>query len=208
MRPVVQVQGDVPGFLAAQTQAIEDVTTAAVDAVTREVKDSWRAQVRGALGGRLAGAVRGVVYPNNTTSLNAAGLVYTNAPKIIAAHERGATIRSRHGRFLAIPTPAAGKGAVTPGEWQFRNGRKLTFVPTGGGRAVLVAEGVRVGARGAARVMRRVTRSRATTAVPIFVLVPVVKLPKRLDLLGSGKAIGGTLSGRLRAAIAGVRARG
>jgi hypothetical protein len=38
-------------------------------------------------------------------------LIYTKAPQIIRAFDEGAVIRSRRGRFLAIPTQnAPGKG--------------------------------------------------------------------------------------------------
>jgi hypothetical protein len=39
--------------------------------------------------------------------LDAASLVYTKAPQIIRAFDEGAVIRSRRGRFLAIPTENA-----------------------------------------------------------------------------------------------------
>ena len=39
--------------------------------------------------------------------LDAASLVYTNAPQIIRAFDEGAVIRSKRGRFLAIPTENA-----------------------------------------------------------------------------------------------------
>ena len=50
-------------------------------------------------------------YPNQR--LDAASLVYTKAPQIIRAFDEGAVVRSRRGRFLAIPTenaPRKGSG--------------------------------------------------------------------------------------------------
>jgi hypothetical protein len=57
------------------------------------------------LGQRLANSWRDKHYPNQR--LDAATLVYTNAPQIIRAFDEGAVIRSRRGRFLAIPTENA-----------------------------------------------------------------------------------------------------
>ena len=57
------------------------------------------------LGQRLANSWRDKHYPNQ--QLDAASLVYTKAPQIIRAFDDGAVIRSRRGRFLAIPTENA-----------------------------------------------------------------------------------------------------
>ncbi|HEY7598666.1 MAG TPA: DUF6441 family protein, partial [Candidatus Limnocylindrales bacterium] len=57
------------------------------------------------LGQRLANSWRDKHYPNQ--KLDAASLVHTKAPQIIRAFDKGAVIRSRRGRFLAIPTESA-----------------------------------------------------------------------------------------------------
>jgi Family of unknown function (DUF6441) len=54
---------------------------------------------------RLANSWRDKHYPNQ--KLDAASLVYTKAPQIIRAFDEGAVIRSKRGRFLAIPTENA-----------------------------------------------------------------------------------------------------
>ena len=78
-------------------------------------------------------------------SLNAAALVWSNAPVIIGAHDTGPLIRSKNGFWLAIPTPAAGKstrgGRITPGEWERRTGLRLRFIYRRRGPSLLVAEG-------------------------------------------------------------------
>ena len=88
--------------------------------------------------------------------------------------------------WLAIPLPAAGKslrgGRITPGEWERRRGLRLRFVYRRRGPSLLVAEG-RLNSKGQAVVSRSKTGSGKVTA-PIFLLVPQVKLPKRLDLDG------------------------
>ena len=71
-------------------------------------------------------------------------------------------------------------GRITPGEWQRRTGLKLKFVYRRSGPSLLVAEG-RVNSAGRA-VESRSKTGRGLTTVPVFILVPQVKLPKRLDL--------------------------
>ena len=73
---------------------------------TRGLKTELRRQVASAgLGQRLANSWRDRHYPNQR--LDAASLVYTKAPQIIRAFDEGALIRSKRGRFLAIPTANA-----------------------------------------------------------------------------------------------------
>lgn len=119
--------------------------------------------------------------------MNASAMVWTNAPKIMAASEKGATIRREAGYWLAIPTDAAGAGKrgrkMTPHEWEQRNGRHLRFVYIARHIAYLVADDVRltkklVAGRGRARKGRQ-----GTSTVVIFTLLPQVRLKKRLDLL-------------------------
>ncbi len=103
---------------------------------------------------------------------------------IVDAHETGPMIRSRDGFWLAIPTEAAGRslrgGRVTPGMRERRSGLRLCFVYRRTRPRLLVAE-ARLNTKGRA-VARRSKTGRGATTVPIFLLVPPVKLPKRLDL--------------------------
>jgi hypothetical protein len=116
--------------------------------------------------------------------LGAAALVWSKAPEIIGAHDRGPLIRSKNGFWLAIPTAAAGKGRkggrMTPGEWERRRGLRLRFVYRRRGPSLLVADG-RLNSRGLGVASRSKT-GRGKATVPIFLLVPQVKLAKRLDL--------------------------
>ena len=86
--------------------------------------------------------------------------------------------------MLAIPTESAGKslrgGRITPGEWERRTGLRLRFIYRRRGPSILVAEG-RLNSKGRAVASRSKT-GRGLTTVPIFLLVPQVKLRKRLDL--------------------------
>jgi hypothetical protein len=81
----------------------------------RGLKTELRRQVASVgLGQRLANSWRDRYYPNQ--KLDAASLVYTKAPQIIRAFDEGAVIRSKRGRFLAIPIEnAPGRGPTASG---------------------------------------------------------------------------------------------
>jgi hypothetical protein len=104
---------------------------------------------------------------------------------IVGAHDAGPLIRSKNGLWLAIPTPAAGKALggrrITPGAWERKTGLRLRFVYRRTGPSLLVADGARINTRGLAAASRSKT-GRGQVTAPIFLLVPQVKLPKRLDL--------------------------
>ena len=92
---------------------------------------------------------------------------------------------SKDGFRLAIPTEAAGRvqrgRRITPGEWERRRGLRLRFVYRRRGPSLLVADRARINTRDQAVASRAKTGRNQVTA-PIFLLVPQVKLPKRLDL--------------------------
>ena len=187
----LEVLGDIGAMMAAEITAGEKAVTKAVDDAGTELKTAWRGQITGAgLGQRLSRTVRSALYPKGQPSLNAAALVWSKAPVIIGAHDTGPLIRSRNGFWLAIPTPAAGKsgrgGRITPGEWERRRGLRLRFIYRPRGPSLLVAEG-RLNTRGVGVASRSKT-GRGLTTVPIFLLVPQVKLRKRLDLSRDAKA--------------------
>jgi hypothetical protein len=194
----VKIDGRLDDLMASEIRAGERAVTAAMKDAGARLKTIWRGDITSAgLGKRLSNTVRAQVYPETTPSLNAAALVFTKAPQIIGAHEEGALIRSSAGRWLAIPTEAAGKGyrggRITPGEWQFRTGVRLRFVQRTGRVALLVADDARVSGRGlAAKKRGRRRRDGILTGaatVPIFILVPQVQLRKRLNLLNDAQAI-------------------
>ena len=76
---------------------------------------------------------------------------------------------------------ALGGRRITPGAWERKTGLRLRFVYRRTGPSLLVADGARINARGLAAVSRSKT-GRGQVTAPIFLLVPQVKLPKRLDL--------------------------
>jgi hypothetical protein len=160
----------------------------------RGLKTELRRQVSGAgLGQRLANSWRDRHYPNR--KLDAASLVYTKAPQIIRAFDEGVLIRSRRGRFLAIPTEnAPRKGTdgkrISPGTFPEHRFGALRFVPRRNGPSLLVVDGLRASFSrntGALRGFRRASdRTRQSgaglTTVVMFLLVLQVKLSKRLDV--------------------------
>lgn len=82
---------------------------------------------------------------------------------------------------------------MTPGEYEKRTGQRLRFVYRKGRSALLVADDARLNKSGQAR--RKGGRRRrdgiltGAQTVPVFVLVPQVKLRKRTDLLPAAEAV-------------------
>ncbi len=185
MRLKLDIGPDIVVMMAAEVTAGERAVTAALREAGTGLKSAWRTQIAGAgLGTRLGNSIRLASYPRSGESLDAAALVWSKAPVIVGAHDTGPLIRSKNGFWLAIPTTAAGKstrgGRTTPGEWERRTGLRLRFIYRRRGPSLLVAEG-RLNTKGRA-VASRSKAGRGATTVPIFLLVPQVKLPKRLDL--------------------------
>ena len=181
MKLNIEFNPDIVALMKAEVAAGEKAVSAAMREAGTSLKSAWRGQITGA---RLGNSIRLASFPKSGDSLNAAALVWSNAPVIIGAHDTGPLIRSRDGFWLAIPTPAAGKstkgGRITPGEWERRTGLRLRFVYRRRGPSMLVAEG-RLNSKGRAVASRSKT-GRGVATVPIFLLVPQVKLRKRLDL--------------------------
>lgn len=190
MKLKLTIQPDIAALMQAEITAGEKAVSTAMREAGNSLKTAWRGQVTGAgLGTRLGNSIRLATYPKGSASLNAAALVWSNAPVIVGAHDAGPLIRSKDGFWLAIPTAAAGKstrgGRITPGEWERRTGLRLRFIYRRRGPSLLVAEG-RLNTKGRAVVSRSKT-GRGVATVPIFLLVPQVKLRKRLHLAGDAE---------------------
>ena len=185
MKLGLDITPDLVAVMAAEIKAGEKAVSAAMREASTGLKSALRGQITQAgLGRRLANSIRSQTYPKAGESLNAAALVWSKAPVIVGAHDTGPLIRSKDSFWLAIPTAAAGKGLkggrITPGEWERRRGLRLRFVYRRRGPSLLVADG-RLNSRGLGVASRSKTwRGKAT--VPIFLLIPQVKLAKRLDL--------------------------
>ena len=186
MKLDISFNPDLLAMMRAQVAAGQKAVSVTMVQAGTSLKAAWRGQITGAgLGQRLANTIRTQTYPKGRNSLDAAALVWSNAPEIIGAHETGPLIRSASGFWLAIPLPAAGKALggkrITPGMWEQKTGLRLRFVYRSRGPSLLVADAVRLNTRGQAAVSKSKTGREQVTA-PIFLLVRQVKLPKRLDL--------------------------
>jgi hypothetical protein len=182
------------GDREAELRDIERAVATGTRDAGRGLKTELRRQVSTTgLGPRLANSWRVRRYPNQ--KLDAASLVYTKAPQIIRAFDEGAVIRSRHGRFLAIPTENAPRRGtdgrrISPSTFpEYRLG-PLRFVPRQSGPSLLVVDGsarlVQQADWAAARLPAGdrpgPSTGRRPGAVVMFLLVPQAKLRKRLDV--------------------------
>jgi hypothetical protein len=194
MRLAVAVVRSLLGDMHTELRDVEDAVSSGTRDAGRGLKSELCRQVSSAgLGQRLANSWRDKHYPNR--KLDAASLVYTKAPQIVRAFDEGAVIRSRRGRFLAIATGNAPRKGIngeriSPSTFPERRFEPLRFVPRSNGPSLLVVDGLRVSYRrqtGELRGFRRATeRARRSgqglTTVVMFLLVPQVKLSKRLDV--------------------------
>ncbi len=181
----LNIDPDIVALMREEIATGERAVSTAIREAGTQLKTAWRGQITGAgLGTRLARSIRSEQYPKGKPSLNAAALVWSKAPVIIGAHNTGPLIRSKNGFWLAIPTPAAGKsargGRISPGEWERRTGLRLRLIYRRRGPSLLVAEG-RLNTKGRAVASRSKT-GRGLLTAPIFLLVPQVRLEKRLNL--------------------------
>ncbi len=198
MRFTLKTDDLVRGLSDIEGDAARCVTRAMREA-TDGLKSDLRADVVDAgLGRRLANTWRGKTFPESGASIEAAAFVWSKAPNIVDAFDRGVTIRSRHGFWLAIPTPAAGatglaatgaRRRITPGGFERRTGMRLRFVYRRGRPSLLVADNARLSKSGLARPntgRKRggavYTRLSGRSTVVVFILVPQVTLRKRLDI--------------------------
>jgi hypothetical protein len=213
VRLVASLGASLTRILEQEVYAGERAVTRGVRAETERLKAELRQQAVSAFGSRgrgIANAWRARMFPQSGESLGAAGIVWTKVPSIIDAFERGATIRARGGRYLAIPTgfnaPQGRRGRgmrVTPQQMvasrqaflrPFRSGRGFVWClpvrqgeSVGRRRAPLIAGGMAEVAtarrKGAAAWQQALL---AQGFVPMFLLVPQVQLAKRLDVRGAG----------------------
>jgi len=195
-RLIAALSGNLQELMAAELKAARHAVTTGVRDATDGLKSELRSQITGAgLGSRLANTWRGEVYPKGRASLGSAGLVYSRAPVVVAAHDQGALIRSKNGFWLAIPLPAAGTGPrgkrMTPGLWERMRGQRLRFVYRSGKPSLLVADNFRAktGKRGgfAAASVSAQKSGRGLTTVPIFLLVPQAQLKKKFDIASAAQ---------------------
>ena len=104
MKIGVKISPDIVALMAAEVKAGQKAVSTTMAEAGASLKSAWRVQITGAgLGQRLANTIRSQTYPKGRNSLDAAALVWSNAPVIIGAHDTGPLIRSKNGFWLAIP---------------------------------------------------------------------------------------------------------
>lgn len=214
MRVKAELIGDLREFARDEYLLLEHAVTGGVARAGRGLQSTLRGQVvSSGLGRRLANAWRLNVYPKGgDVSADAAAVVGTKAPHLIRAFDEGATIRSRDGFFLAIPSnaaPAKGVGGkrLTPSNFPEASLGKLRFVYRRNGPSMLVVDNQRVrkGKRAGfalSRSKRALATGRGLATVPMFFLFPQVKLRKRLDVATAAVAAQAALPGLIDAEFA------
>lgn len=212
MRFNFTVQGDPVAMMEAEIDGAERAVTRGIGLASSGLKADWRGQVVSAgLGQRLANTVRANVYPERMQSISAAALVYSRAPVVVDAHDRGALIRSQSGLWLAIPLGPVAKmrGArgiggkqqyrITPAGWEQKTGRRLRFIYRKGKPALLIDDGtplVRSYTDPVSWTQRKkLKRTNRRMSVPIFLLVPQAQLRRKMDLDRASNAWGDRLPG-------------
>nr|WP_246195371.1 DUF6441 family protein [Paracoccus litorisediminis] len=183
--------------MESQIDAAERGITRGIREAGEGLKTDWRGQVIGAgLGKRLANTVRARGFPSRGQSIGAASLVFSRAPVVVDAHDRGALIRSDRGLWLAIPISEVGrmrgfKGLdnrpgqrITPAGWERRTGRRLRFVYRKGKPSLLIDDGTKLTRDYGTPTdwHRDRGKSRVRAWKPIFLLVPQAKLRKKMEL--------------------------
>lgn len=161
-------------------------------------------------GRSLASAVRYEIYPKSGLARNPAALLYIqpSAEHIFDAFEEGATISAKGGKFLTIPIPGSPASREVFGdkprgqsvlEKLKTRGIEVEFIKATASRpAMLIAKGVRLSAAGKlSKVQRRggkdgqtvnprrkkaASYAKGEASVPLFFLLPKVRIAKRLNL--------------------------
>ena len=150
MKLTATMVGSLKADMQAELRRIERAVPDGVKAAGDGLKGSLRKQVVAAgLGARLSRTWRGRTYPNQ--GHDAASLVWSKAPQIALAFDKGAVIKGKGGKWLAIPTPAAPKRGtggkrLTPATFPTERHGPLRMVRRSGRSALLVVDGVRVSA--------------------------------------------------------------
>lgn len=186
--------------LKAYELRLKRATKIAARETAEGLKTELRSQVFTAgLGLKVANAWRSAAYPKDKDSLNAVASVWSKAPHIIDAYNRGVPIRAKRRKFLAIPTqvcPKIGRDgkAIKPSNFPEERYGELRFVWSKNRRtAFFVADNQRASYskktkefRGFKKASDKAKASgKGLTTVIMFILVPATHPRKRLDVEGA-----------------------
>lgn len=190
--------------------------TRTISTVTKRLERKLEGATQAAVPGRLWRAWQSSTYPVSGPAQDPVGTVWLKG----GSRTRGAvefwtqsgTIRGKSGQFLAIPLPAAGPRGrsrnLTPGEWERAHGVRLKFIYRRGRPSLLVAENAVLSGRSQvarANTPRRIAAGRASTTVPIFVLLPMVKFRNAFAIDPLVRASEGEIAREFFAAVQGGR---
>lgn len=211
MKFKLDILGSIKKDIDADIKKIEKAAMDAAREVGEGLKREWKDQVTGAgLGNKLANTVKFKVYPRSSASMNAAVFVYTKAPEIMRSFDLALTIQGKQSRYIAVPTkfaPVKGnvyearsrtggvqkiRSRISPANWPSSKYGVLEFVPAKNGHpAMLVVADLRRSTgklknqRGKQYKMasaKWMKDRNKTRSVPMFILVPKVKMPKKLNI--------------------------
>lgn len=169
--------------------------TGAVRATTRKLEQALESTTRTAVRGRLHRAWKSQAFPDaDIAAYTPSGTIFVNGGKrsqgAMQYWTQPGINKAKSGRWLAIPTKAAGRGDrgrdLTPGEWERRTGVRLNFVYRGSNRPALLVAEAKQGQGGPS--FRRFTAARRRggqnpdVTVPIFVLIPFQRFANRIAI--------------------------
>lgn len=205
-----EAQAEMNRTLANAQNAIIGGITESVN----EAKNSVRAMTRSAFkSGRLPNSWQSKIYGRD--SFNPAGMIYSKAPVIMRAFSEGTLIKSADGFFLAVPTENCPKSytgkRVTPMNWPKEVYGPLEFIYVGHGKPSMLAATNAPGASESRRtrsILGRQIRGGARGKITLekmvmFILLPQVKLDKRIDPERVIKAAGDAIPDRITARLKG-----
>ena len=173
MQLKLAIQGKLSDVLERHYKNGARAVTLGIRSATDGLKNSMRTQVKSAgMSSRLANTWRGEAYPKSKDSISAAGVVFSNAQKIMEGFEYQTTIRGKNGMWLAIPTDAIPKKIMgkktTPAVYERARNTRLRFVYRSHRISLLVHE------------------YRKKTLIA-FILVKQVKMPKKINFESESK---------------------
>jgi len=212
MRITAKMEGFDQVMRGLEEDIAESNTRAIAEATALLKRDLADDVIWAGLGFRLAKTWRSRAYPSSGASLDPAGFVWTKAPVLIDAFDKGVTIQARGGRWLAVPTAAAGKRAplpggsttirgksarITPAGFERRTGQKLRFVYQDNKPSLLVLDTAQRDRLGRAKAYTGRGRGAKLygpkgMTIVVFILVRQVRLEKRLNVEASRRPGGGT----------------
>jgi len=190
------LSGNLQRDIDADAAAIARGTTEGVRLGTDSLKNRLRTQINSAgLGQRVAKSVRGRVYPERGASMSAAGVVFSQRSGHILIGHSGTLVRPGNGKaYLAIPTENVpkrrrggdfgGRGALAnPFEVETRFNQDLKFFRSRKGTLLAYINGLASKSKRGWRALPKgkISRRAKIQRVIMFVMVPQVRLRKRLD---------------------------